>query len=376
MRDTAVSPPTSSSIPLHQQEVLNFCTSAQPDYNQLMSTIAEQLNEKKVLVTGATGFIGGSLAQRLALEEKATVTGTGRTLDKVPFLKEVGVTLQQADLLDETAMRAVLANQEIVFHVAAWMGGGRVAEAEAEAYALNVTATEQLLRWAKEANVARVVLVSSVATYGVPTKALLDENTPLDSTQTDIYGRTKALGDLNAQKLAQELNLDLSIVRPAIVYGPRSWGWTLHMFRLVQKGTPVIFGDGSGYMSPLFIDNLIDGMLLTAVSPQAIGEAFNFSDPPITWKQFFTYYGDMCAKKPRQMPLFAAHILAFANKLFKLGLPLNKARLKFLTQQATYPITKAETRLGYTPRISIDEGMALAEAWLREEGYLENVTAK
>lgn len=80
------------------------------------------LSHKHILVTGATGFIGGRLAQRLAQEEGAIVTGTGRNLSKVPFLAASGVTLQAVDLLDEAGMKGVLAGQEIVFHVAAWLG--------------------------------------------------------------------------------------------------------------------------------------------------------------------------------------------------------------------------------------------------------------
>ena len=337
-----------------------------------MSYIAEQLKGKKVLVTGATGFIGGRLAYRLATEEGAIVTGLGRSLDKVPFLKSTGVNLQQVDLKDEAAMQAVIAAQDFIFHVAAWLGGGRVADAEEEAYALNVTATENLLRWAKEANVQRVILVSTIGAYGIPTTTDVHENTPLNIEQTDTYGRTKALGELKAVEVAQEIGIELSIVRPALVYGPRSKSWTVNMLQLVQKGTPVIFGDGQGFAMPVYIDNLVDGMLLTAVSPKAVGEAFNFCDPYISWNQFFSYYGKMCGQKPRQMPLIAARILAIANRIFKLGLPLNKARIKFLTQKAVYPTTKAENLLDYSPRVTIDEGMAASEQWLREEGYLNS----
>lgn len=336
-----------------------------------MSYISEQLKGKKVLVTGATGFIGGRLAQRLAVEEHAVVTGLGRSLDKAPFLQEAEVALKQVDLQDETAMKGVIAEQDYIFHVAAWLGGGRVADAQQEAYALNVTATENILFWAKEADVQRIIVVSTIGAYGIPTTTHVAEDTPLDIEQADTYGRTKAIGELKARELAQDLGIELTIVRPALVYGPRSKSWTVNMLQLVQKGTPVIFGDGNGLAMPVFIDNLIDGMLLTAVSPNAVGEAFNFCDPQISWKQFFGYYGKMCGQKPRQMPLLAARLLAIANRILKLGLPLNKARLSFLTQKAVYPTAKAEKLLGYTPRVQIDVGMMQAEQWLREEGYLE-----
>lgn len=336
-----------------------------------MSYLNNTLKGKRILVTGATGFIGGRLAQRLAGEEGAMVTGTGRSLDKVPFLKEAGVTLLPADLRDEAALRTAVAGQEIVFHTAAWVGGGRMKDDLAAATALNVTATETLVRLAQAAGAARLVLVSSIAAYGRPAKTDIDETTPLDTTQPDVYGRTKALGDNRVREVAAEVGLDVVVARPAMVYGPRSMGWTVGLLKLVQRETPVLFGDGAGHAWPVYIDNLIDGLLLTAVHHAAAGEAFNFCDQAVTWRVFFEYYGRMCGKRPRRLPLWMASLLAGVNGLFKLGLPLNQQRLKFLTSQAVYPTDKAQTRLGYRARVSLDEGMAAAESWLHAQGYLQ-----
>lgn len=333
-----------------------------------MSVNEHQLEGKKVLVTGATGFIGGRLAQRLATEEGAIVTGLGRNLDAVPFLKQDGVTMRRVDLQDNTAMRDAIAGQDFVFHVAAWMGRtGR----EADAYALNVTATEQLIKLAAEAGVQRIILVSSIAAYGWPQHLVVQETHPLDLEQWELYGRTKAQGEHNATALAKELGVELTVVRPGMVYGPRSEGWSVGMLKLVKKGTPVIFGDGSGHAYPIFIDNLIDGMLLTAVHPAAVGEAYNMVEPPITLKQFFTYYGEMCGRKPRRLPFWAANSLVVLNKLFNLKLPINRERLKRFKLQADYPATKAQEQLGYQIRVPIDEGMARTEAWLQENGFLD-----
>ncbi len=336
-----------------------------------MSITNHALRDKKVLVTGATGFIGGRLAERLAVEEGAVVTGSGRSLQKAVALQELGVQLQQADLLDSHRMRELVQGQEVVFHVAAWLGGGRVQDQEADAMAMNVTASEMMVRLAAAASVSCLVHVSSIASYGLPQRPQVDEDHPLDtSTANDLYGRTKAQGELRAVALAKELGVNLAVVRPALVYGPRAQGWSVQMLQLVQKGTPVLFGGGHGHAWPVFIDNLVDGMLLAATQPKAVGEAFNFSDPVINWRTFFGFYSQMCGRRPRQIPLWGARLLAWVNSLFHLGLPLNPQRVRFLTSNAVFPTTKAEQLLGYQPRVDLAEGMRRTEAWLRQEGYL------
>ena len=332
-----------------------------------MSIINYALKDKNVLVTGATGFIGGRLAERLAREESARVTGTGRNLDAVPFVGEAGVTLQKADLLDEDAMRQAMVDQDVVFHVAAWLGRHG---SEQHAYKLNVAATALAVQLAVEAGVKRFVQVSSIAAYGHPKQLRVDEDQPLDIEQEVIYGRTKALGELRAFALGKELGLEVTAVRPGLVYGPRAQSWTINMLRLVCNGTPVLFGDGSGHAYPIFIDNLVDGMLLTAVHPQAAGEAYNMCDPVVTFNEWFGFYGRMCSQKPRRIPLWSAHILVILNKLLPLNLPLNRARLRMYSLKADFPSNKAMTQLGYQPRVPIEEGMRITEAWLREAGYL------
>ena len=337
-----------------------------------MSIINNALNGKKVLVTGATGFIGGRLAERLAREEGAIVTGTGRNLDAVPFVQEAGVTLMTADLLDEAAMRRAMEGQEVVFHVAAWLGrhGG-----EQRAYALNVAATALAVQLAAEAGVKRFVQVSSIAAYGHPPKALLvDEDQPLDTEQEVIYGRTKALGEIRAFELGKQLGLAVTAVRPGLVYGPRAQSWTINMIKLVGKGMPVIFGDGTGHAYPVYIDNLIDGMLLTAVRPEAAGQAYNMCDPVVTFNEWFGYYGRMCGRQPRRIPFWAAHVLITLNKVLRLDLPLNRPRLRMYGLKAEFPATKAKKQLGFVSRVSIEEGMQKTEAWLREAGYLGKPT--
>jgi nucleoside-diphosphate-sugar epimerase len=277
-----------------------FYDSGKAIYNFSMSYLNHALAGKRVLVTGATGFIGGRLAQRLAAEEGAIVTGTGRQLDKVPFLTELEVKLEQADLQDTAVMRQILAGQEIVFHCAALRAKHRATDDVAQH--VNSTVIASLMRQAADAGVKRFVHVSSMNAYGPPQRPVVDENHPLNSRQRDTYGRTKAQGEEIAWETIADLDLELVVVRPGMVYGPRSDGWSIRMVEVLQKGLPVIFGNGQGNTYQVYIDNLIDGMLLTAVHPQAVGEAFNFLDPPVDWNTFFGYYAAMSGEKARAIP--------------------------------------------------------------------------
>jgi nucleoside-diphosphate-sugar epimerase len=286
----------------------------------------------------------------------------------VPFLAEAGVTLQKADLLNLDEMEAVIAGKNIIFHVAAWLSR-RTKEAEL-AQKINADINRDLIALAAKAGVDRFVLVSSVASYGVPHQEMMDETQPVRTDQPELYGRTKAMGEVAAIEAARAHGMELTIIRPGMVYGPRSYSWTRNMYAMVRKGIPTLFGRAEGYACPVYIDNLCDMLILSSVKSEAVGEAFNASDPPIDWNQFFGYYGKMLNKKPRRLPMPLAKGLVVVNGLFNLGLPLTHERLLYFDRKTVFPTTKAENLLGFKTRVSIEEGMARSEAWLREIGDL------
>lgn len=325
------------------------------------------LDGKRVLVTGATGFIGGRLAERLAVETGALVSATGRNLTAVPFLAEVGADLRPADLLDLAAMSQLMAGQDIVFHVAAWLN---IRHGTAEmAWLVNVFAVQQLIRLAIKAGVERFVLVSSVAAYGPPSRPVITEAMAVDSTQRSLYGRTKAEGERLALALGRESGLSVTVIRPGMVYGPRAQGWSGRMIRLIQRRVPVIFGDGAANTCPIYIDNLVDGLLLAAIRPEAVGEAFQMVDPPVSWREWFERYGQMCAIRPVRLPLAAARLALTLAERLPLNLSIDRGLLTYYTANAHYPTTKARQLLGYRPAVSFEEGMRNTEAWLRMAGY-------
>lgn len=327
-----------------------------------------EAKNKTVLVTGASGFIGGRLAERLAREDGVKVIGTGRKFDDATPLRTAGVELVTAELRDAEAMSRLCAGKDTVYHVAAWLGRG--SKDVAEAQAINVDATRTLIQKAAAAGVRRVVLVSSIAVYGIPARDEVDESVQLDLDQRDIYGRTKALGEVAAREAAKETGIELAIVRPAMVYGPKSLSWTVGMLKLVQRGVPVLFGDATGYSYPVYIDDVVDMLRLCGTHPNAPGEAWNAAAPPVTWADFFGFYGRMCGRAPRRIPLLVARGLAFASENLPLGLPLTGDQLRQYVRHLCYSTEKAERKLGWKLSVSIEEGMRRSEAWLREVGRI------
>jgi nucleoside-diphosphate-sugar epimerase len=322
------------------------------------------LSNKRVFITGATGFIGSALALRLS-QNGARVAGLARNPAKAAFLERAGVDVIQGDVTDLARMRRVIAGAEVVFHLAA-AAGFRKASVIDE---VNVRGTGNVLGAARAAGVARFVHVSTMSVYGYDRQGAVDEEVALRPTG-DPYGDTKAVGE----RLALKSGLPVTVVRPAQVYGPRSAPWTLRMLALTRWFVPLV-GDGSGACHPIYIDDLIDLLVLAGSHPEAPGQIFNGSpDPPSSWRDFLGAYGRMHGHQrflriPRW--LLAAPLAALDPALRLTGrrVPLRNM-LRFMTGQVTFVNRKARELLGWEPRVSLEKGMRRTEAWLRAEGYL------
>ncbi len=334
-----------------------------------MSTINNALQGKKVFITGTAGFVGSRLAQRLAVEEGAVVTGVDPRSDKPAFLKEVGVNLRQVNLDDAAMYLHLMKDQDILFHLARWHNedGGT----PDDAFAINVTHTQDVIQWAAESGIQRVVHGSLAAVYGIPLQdEVVTEETPLDRNADWIFARSMAEGDHMAQVSAAVHKIGLTTLRPSMVYGPGPHGRAPRIIRWIEAGKHVIIGDGDGHVFPTYVDNLVDALLLAAVSDKAVGEAFNICDGVITWKEWFGYYGRMASVEPQHISSTQAKFKAATNKLFREGKFLTYDVLDFYRNKANYPTDKAQNILGWQPRVSLEEGMKATEVWLREEGYI------
>ena len=322
----------------------------------------KSLKNTSILVTGATGFVGSRLSELLSTREKAKVTGTGRNLDRVSYLKDHGVDLQAADLLNEDAMKDLVEGKEIVIHTAAAL------QADAKtAQKVNVEATETLVRLAGEAGVSRFVHVSTVGACDMTNLKLVDETAPLALNHSSTYPRTKAEAEKRANEIASAYDMELSIVRPSMIYGPGHGFWSVEMFTNVLKGNPVMLGDGSGNFNPVYIDDVVDAIILCAKHPKAVGEAFNVAAGITTWREFMGHYAKLSGKELKNVPLFMARLMAFANKIPGITTPIDQGFIDMATSDKDFPNKKAADLLGWKPRVSYEEGMKRTLEWLEKE---------
>jgi nucleoside-diphosphate-sugar epimerase len=326
-----------------------------------------------VLVTGATGFLGGALARRLALVEGARVTAVGRRASAGERLAQEtrGAQLRfvRADLAEPGAAEAACAGQAIVFHCAARAGAwGAYADFQRD----NVIVTNNISAGCQSAG-ARLVHVSTPSVCFADRPRLnVSESDPLPAKQLSHYAATKLLAE-QAVSAAAAQGLRAIAIRPRAIFGPRD---TTLLPRLIQRlalGRLPILGDGRNQADLTYVDNVVDALLLCAQAPEALlGRTFHITngEPVRLWAAIGQLCQSLGYPRPRRrVPLPVALALASASEwahaaLRRPGEPAwTRYGVRLLALDATLDIRAARRDLGYTPRVGTADGLARVAAW-------------
>jgi nucleoside-diphosphate-sugar epimerase len=278
----------------------------------------------------------------------------------------------EGDLGDTGAIGRLVEGAEAVLHVAAvYRTAGHP---DAYYREVNVNGTVRLLEAAAGARVRRFVHTSTVGVHGHIAHPPADETAPL--APGDIYQATKAEAEALALRFHRERGLPVAVVRPGAIYGP---GETrlLKLFRAIARGRYAVVGSGRTFYHPVFIDDLVDGFLLALDRPEAAGEAFLICGPS------YVSQDDLAALIARAtggrvLPFHVpAAPIQWAGDVVEaicvpLGVepPLHRRRVDFWTKSRAFSIDKARRRLGYAPKVDLEEGIARTAAWYREAGWL------
>ena len=328
-----------------------------------------------VLVTGATGFTGGHLAQYLSARGdtvRALVRPRSRAKFEASALSAHGVTAVEGDLTDAAAMKRAAKDVEVVYHIAATY---REAGQRDSAYrAINVDGTRYVLEAAQAGGARRVVHCSTGGVHGHIANPPANEDAPFNPG--DVYQETKLEGERMARAFGDRTGFDVVVARPIGIYGPGDTRF-LRMYRGLARGNFPMIGTGRPFYHLTYIDDLVEGFRLCGSVPGAKGRTYLLAGPRYTTlEQLVKLVAKELNVTPPRLhwpvwPFWTAGLLC-EMVCVPLGIepPIFRRRVDFYTKSRAFDTTRARTELGFNPKVDLEEGIKRTADWYRAEGLL------
>jgi len=333
----------------------------------------------RVLITGASGFIGGHVARRLAREGR-TVRCLVRASSDTSSLRELDIELVIGDLQDARSLHEAAAGCSHVLHCAALVSDWATKQ---EIAAANVAGTRRLLIASAGAGVQRFVHLSTTDVYGHPGAAEVAETQPPARRFRNWYAQTKLEAEREVRRAQDESALETVILRPATIYGPGSQDVVGEIATAIQARHMLLIGGGRAVAGLCYVENLADAALLALDHDAAAGAVFNVSDGlAVTWRQFA---GDLAAGLDSppvrfSLPYPLASAIGFTlehgyralRRSTGLTAPplLSRQAVQVLGIDQAFSSAKAKELLGWSPRVDYAGGLAATLDWLRDDYLL------
>ena len=327
-----------------------------------------KLQGARIFVTGSSGFIGGFLCNALLQQGGEVKVLIRSMLDEAP-MKNHGMIPILGDVNSPDILNHAINNCDIVCHLAVGIGKYDAAKK------INVEGIKNVLDAAHSGGVKKVVVISSIAVYGSDLPDLVEENYPLTKTGNP-YEVTKAEAEQVVSDYREKYNLDITIIRPTIVYGPKSPLWTISLFDRVKNDEIILIDKGNALMNLIYIDDLIDLILKVIEHPESINGTFHANNPEhVTWAEYLGELSKMLGKyPPKSISLRKAKYLKnyylWQYRFTRISGPLTGFDIREQQNKTLFSSKKAELVLGFVPNISFHTGMDKIKNWLLEEGYI------
>ncbi len=325
----------------------------------------------KTLITGATGFVGGHLAARL-VRDGHQVRALVREGSNTSKLKSLGAELITGDITNRDVVDRAVAGVEKVFHIAALFRQAKYPDSVY--WQVNVEGTRNILEAGLKHKVKRLIHCSTI---GVLSHI---ENPPADETYPynpgDIYQETKAEGEKLALRYYREKGLPTAVIRPAMIYGPGDLR-LLKLYKSIARKKFFMIGSGRTLAHFIYIDDLVDGFLLAAEKDGALGEVFIIADEhPLSLNELTGIIAKELGTTiprvhiPAKPVQWTGSLCEWLCQPFGIEPPIYRRRVDFFTKDRSFNINKAKKTLGYSPRISIEEGVKRTAHWYQHEGHI------
>jgi nucleoside-diphosphate-sugar epimerase len=317
---------------------------------------------RRVFVTGALGFIGQRLADHYR-DQGAEVRGMDVRAD--PARDVVAGDVSRAGDWQDHAE-----GSDLVIHTAAVLTLAGDPEA---VWNVNVLGTKLALDAAIAARARRFVHLSSVLAFSWTFPDGVDESHPVRPNGAP-YVDTKVASEQVVLQSHAAGDMSCTVIRPGDVWGPRSRPWTILPVEMIKSGLFMV--PRGGIFSPVYVDNLVDGIAAAEAREAGAGQVFTITDGVgVPNEEFFGRYYAMLGKRgPRTLPRGALTAFASGSALVNRALgkesEMSANAVAYLSRRGTYSIEKARRVLGYQPAVDLDEGFRRTEAWLRAENML------
>lgn len=355
----------------------------------------------KIAVLGANGFIGARLVEMLTLNDWADVRPIVRSYSSLARSSRFDLDSRVADAFDGQALESAFRGCEVVVHAVA---------GDVKTVLETIT---PVVRAAQRSGVRRVVYLSSASVHGQNPKPGTDERSTLSDRQALPYNNAKVRAERNLLRLRDQGDVEAVILRPGIVFGPRST-WITRFANDLRAGKAALLNHGQGICNSIYVDNLVHAVYLAATKPSTDREAFLIGDrEQVTWADLYrpvaealgydlaeipegvvsverTAWFDRLepvrASKPVQgfLSVFPhrlrlAAFLAYRTILQPQAVPsappehprhdLSREMSMLYSCQYKLPCEKAARILGYRPLVPFQEACRRTAAWLAFAGY-------
>jgi len=312
----------------------------------------------RCFVTGAAGFIGNSLTKRLVDEGHDVKSLIHKTEPKFHVKKAEYVN---GDITDAESIKSLVRNTDVVFHCAAFV---RDYGPRRKFYSVNYEGTKNLVSACESSKIKKFIFISHIRYES--------------EKDGGYYTKTKAMAEQYLLHKYEENNFPAVIVRPGNVYGPNATIWVLRPLEAIQKNRIALIDDGKGIFLHTYIDNLLDALLSVMKDPKVVGETIDITDGDntTTWGEYLNCLAKIAGKKSikknmsKNTALMLSRVMIFLYKVFKIEPIITPMAINVFTNNESISMEKAESLLGYKPKVDFKEGMRQVEIWLKNEGYV------
>lgn len=337
------------------------------------------VHNKKILITGAAGFIGSHLVDLLiksgiSKQKLRLIIAPWDSLENLS--QHQGLEILRVDIRNKNQLQNAVKGCSVVYHLAAKIDF--LGKTYQEYKEVNVDPTKWLYEAAAKEKVKKFISFSSIGVHGLPAgigpMENWDESHP--ATYTNDYGKSKWEAEEEVRKLYKKHKLPYIIIRPASVYGPREKGPTLALYRAIYHRQFAIIGDGKNLLHYVYVGDIVMAAYVAACSDRKTGEYIIGGPAPVTLEYAAQKIAEVCGTTifPFKIPLVIAQPLAWIAEKFGalVGIipPIYPERVRTMTTTYYFSLDKSKKELGFIPRINYELGSKITGAWYSSRNWL------